>query len=60
MKKNESRWMREAVIQMRALQSVHGSDCEEIHIEADDLLCKVLRRLGAGDLVESWERIEKY
>lgn len=33
---------------------------EEAHIEADAILCELLRREGHGDIVETYQRIGKW
>lgn len=35
-------------------------DCETWHIDADDLLCKVLRQYGENKLVEWFENHDKW
>lgn len=42
-----------------ALQSA-PFDPEANHAEADDLLCDLLKELGYVDIVEAYEKIEKW
>ena len=35
-------------------------DVEEHHFDADDLLCELLTELGYGDVVEVYNKIEKW
>ena len=35
-------------------------DCEPRHIDADSLMCEVLRQLGYGDGVDIFENMEKW
>jgi len=35
-------------------------DQEKAHIDADDILCEILIKLGYSDLVDLYNRIEKY
>lgn len=37
-----------------------GSDREGAHIEADAVLCRLLRSLGYGDVIEVWHKVEKW
>lgn len=44
---------------MRHLSEKHGIDFEAAHVEADEILCRVLELLGCEELVEEYEKIEK-
>lgn len=35
-------------------------DLESAHVEADDILCDLLRSLGHGDVVDKFERVNKW
>ena len=37
-----------------------NSDIEVAHIVADSVLCDFLRDLGHGDLVDEWEKVDKW
>lgn len=37
-----------------------SGDIEAAHAAADDVLCDLLHALGYGDVVEAWERVEKW
>lgn len=37
----------------------HG-DPESAHVNADKVLCDLLRALGYGDVVDEWEKVEKW
>ena len=40
---------------------ISSDDDEEMaHINADNLLCEVLRKLGFGELVNVYERVHKW
>jgi hypothetical protein len=43
------------------LQEIQNSkDYEQAHVEADKILCDLLRELGYGDVVDEWEKVEKH
>ena len=50
---------RELAIQ-RLKEYQQSGDTEASHANADDVLCDLLRELGYGDVVEEYERIEKW
>jgi len=35
-------------------------DVENDHLEADNLLCELLTRLGYSDVVKEWEKVYKW
>lgn len=35
-------------------------DTEAAHSVADEILCKLLRSLGYRDVVDEWEKVEKW
>ena len=35
-------------------------DIEAAHIQADEILCELLRDLGYIDVVDAWEAVEKW
>ncbi len=35
-------------------------DTESGHVEADDILCELLKKLGYSDVVEEFEKIHKW
>lgn len=35
-------------------------DTEEGHIEADHILCVLLRKLGYGEVVDAWNKVPKW
>jgi hypothetical protein len=43
---------------LRQLKS--AQDIEAAHGDADDTLCKFLRHLGYGDIVDAWEEVPKW
>lgn len=45
--------------EMRDLQNNSG-DLESVHIFADDLLCEMLKTLGYTEIVEAFEKIDKW
>jgi len=38
----------------------HSGDTEADHGEADKALCLFLRSLGYGELVDEWEKVDKW
>ena len=44
--------------QMKALQGEW--DIEKAHGKADDILCEALKQLGYNELVELYEKVEKW
>jgi hypothetical protein len=48
----------EALTALRPLQSV--TDLEVAHGQADEILCALLRHLGHNEIVEAWERVDKW
>ena len=48
----------EAIKRLMAL--VESGDVEASHIEADDILCALLRSLGYEDVVAAWDDVEKW
>ena len=60
-RKSESiqEYVKEWVIpQMKLLQA--NMDLEVAHREADKLLCDLLMDLGYTDVVEAWDKVEKW
>lgn len=44
-----------------ALEKFHGDTDEEIaHFEGDKVLCQFLASLGYQDVVDAWEKIDKW
>jgi hypothetical protein len=35
-------------------------DAEQAHSDADGVLCDALRQLGYGDIVDEWQKVEKW
>jgi hypothetical protein len=35
-------------------------DTEAAHSRADDAICDLLRSLGYGDVVDEWEKVDKW
>lgn len=42
------------------LHEVENPDVEGAHANADDILCDTLRELGFGELVDVYEKVEKW
>lgn len=38
----------------------HVSDIEVAHMQADEIICSLLRFLGHGDVVDAWGKVEKW
>lgn len=47
-----------AIAELKSWQG--GTDEEIAHAQADEVLCKLLRATGYGDVVEEWLRVEKW
>lgn len=50
----------EALAQLADIKRYDGWDEEEAHSDADKVLCKLLTQLGYADVVEAWEKINKW
>jgi hypothetical protein len=50
--------IKEAIEEMKTL--VNNDDYEIAHIEADDILCNVLKKLGYEELVDVYEQVGKW
>ncbi len=48
----------EAIEKLKAEQG--NNELEGAHIKADEVLCELLKSLGMSDVVEEYEKIEKY
>ena len=48
----------QAIIGLRKLQCC--SDVEGAHADADDILCQVLKAFGLQELVEEYDKVEKW
>lgn len=53
-----SRTDREYIERLKKLQK--GGDIEAEHAEADDVLCELLRELSYNEVVDEWEKVEKW
>ena len=42
------------------LRSFQGDKEQDYHIEADDILCELLEYLGYGDVVEEYNKLDKW
>lgn len=46
---------------IRILQELRGNgDTEAAHGAADEVLCKLLSSLGYQDVVDAWEKVDKW
>lgn len=45
---------------MKEIARLSEVDAEMAHLEADDLLCNVLRRAGYSELVDEFAKVEKW
>ena len=52
--------IREAMLDMEHQVELGLSDPEVAHGEADEILCRVMRYLGFGDLVDLWDEVAKW
>lgn len=48
----------EALVALQPLADV--GDAEIAHVQADDILCALLRFLGYDDVVEAWQKVDKW
>jgi hypothetical protein len=48
----------QAIAELKRLQL--DRDAEVAHGEADDVLCKLLAALGYQDVVDEWEKVDKW
>ncbi len=48
----------EAIAALKDCQT--SGDTEATHSEADDVLCKFLVALGYQDVVDEWEKVDKW
>lgn len=48
----------EAIAKLR--ERCYSGDVELDHSNADEILCEFLRGLGYFDLVEEWDKVEKW
>lgn len=48
----------EAITKLKELQKQW--DPEKNHGIADDILCDLLRSLGYGDVVDEWDKVDKW
>lgn len=51
---------REKAIEKLKLLQGPEVDTEAAHCDADDLLCALLRALGYGDVVDEYEKVDKW
>lgn len=49
----------EALADLKAAADQNG-DIEAAHADADTILCQLLTTLGYADVVEAWEKVEKW
>jgi hypothetical protein len=49
----------EALVKLTKLHA-DSADTERDHWDADDILCDLLRALGYDDVVEAWDKIDKW
>lgn len=48
----------EAIEKLKECQK--NRDIEAAHSDADDVLCKLLSSLGYADVIEQWEKVDKW
>lgn len=48
----------EAITELKECQAY--ADTEGAHVNADDVLCALLRSLGYEDVVEEYEKVDKW
>lgn len=47
-----------AIAELKKLQEL--GDTEAAHSDADEVLCKLLSALGYQDVVDEWEKVDKW
>ena len=50
----------EAIKQLNELSSDYSGDTEADHSTADNILCELLSSLGYQDVVDAWEKVNKW
>ena len=58
MRKKKADIIKEAVEKLEAIEK--SGDTEARHIEADDILCDVLKALGCKEVVDAFEKLDKW
>ncbi len=58
MRKKKEDIIKEAVEKMK--ECVNSGDTEVAHLDADDILCDVLTQLGYKELVDLYEKVNKW
>lgn len=58
MRKKKADIIKEAVEKLEAIEK--SGDTEGGHIEADDILCDVLKALGCKEVVDAFEKLDKW
>ena len=58
MKKKKEDIIKETVERLEAIEK--SGDTEGGHIEADDILCEVLKDLGCQEIVDAFEKLDKW
>lgn len=58
MRKKKEDIIKEAVEKMK--ECVNNSDTELAHLDADNILCDVLTQLGYKELVDLYEKVNKW
>lgn len=58
MRKKKADIIKEAVEKMK--ECVNNGDTEVAHLDADDILCDVLTQLGYKELVDLYEKVNKW
>ncbi len=58
MRKKKADIIKEAVEQLKALEK--SGDTEAVHKDADDILCEVLKALGCKEVVDAFEKLDKW
>lgn len=50
----------QAIERLREIQKVSAGDPEAAHCEADQVLYELLTALGYSDVLEEWNRVDKW
>lgn len=49
-----------AIQDLQYIKKTYGVDPESAHARADTVLCRLLRAIGYGPVVDEYEKIEKW
>lgn len=50
----------DAVRELAVIAKLYAADPEAGHVEADRVLCRVVRYFGRGDVVAAWDKVDRW